>query len=182
MEMEDRGGSGSGTKKRGGYSQIAQSPDDADHHDVEGGGGGGGGSGTACGIDDDASGKRAKLAASSMITSGGNMDMTTIVVTQTNLTRFVRKLYSIVLLVFLGSGAIMVWLFVSERFAAFETVNAFMQTVGVGSYALLLLLLVAFRNDSPLNLGVLLLVLFFVGFLMGFVTCAEIRRIHDYIK
>jgi len=96
--------------------------------------------------------------------------------------RFIFKFYWMVILMFIGIGAVMITVLADKTFEEIFMAESLLGSVGVTSYVILVLLLLMCHSHKEMRIVILLMLCWFVGMVAGFILALHLLNVSIDIK
>ena len=96
--------------------------------------------------------------------------------------RFIFKFYWMVILMFIGIGAVMITVLADKTFEEIFMAESLLGSVGVTSYVILVLLLLMCHSHKEMRIVILLMLCWFVGMVAGFLLALHLLNVSIDIK
>jgi len=96
--------------------------------------------------------------------------------------RFIFKFYWMVILMFVGIGAVMITVLADKTFEEIFMAESLLGSVGVTSYVILVLLLLMCHSHKEMRIVILLMLCWFVGMVAGFLLALHLLNVSIDIK
>lgn len=96
--------------------------------------------------------------------------------------RFIFKFYWMVILMFVGIGAVMITVLADKTFEEIFMAESLLGSVGITSYIILVLLLLMCHSHKEMRIVILLMLCWFVGMVAGFLLALHLLNVSIDIK